>query len=415
VAAPADDVVASRLRLFKRVARLTAYPIRTIRTNPKPANVASALQTIAGAEAIRAGFLSAYPTTIGDIQGLENNQELWKERGGRAYIDAANMLANGARSVLTNATPAYTYEPTGQAIDITGLRIRFEVEKSVSRHPNKTEIWVTNLSAESRKLVQNKPIAFSLEVGYDDVYRMLASGDLHFGKSEYKRPDWETMVQLSEGGTAFNFARVNKSYRRGTPLSTILKDVSGAMGFTLPDNISSDVLNKQIATGTVVLGAARDELTRLLAPYGYHWSNQGGRLQVLADEEVGDLNPILVSQETGMIGSPAYGNPTKSDKPPTLHVKMLLYPGIVPGNPIQVVSLTESGYFRVEKVKHVGDTHGDDWYTQIECRPCSPQSATGDASIVQQKPGDIIDGLGSLADAAGQVLSVGASYLKDSK
>lgn len=411
MSAPDADVVASRLRLFKRVARVTAYPLVNVQVSAGSTKVSAADRAaiVAGAEAIRAGALGAYPVIIGDASAL-SNQDLYNIHGARTLLDSGNAIANGAESKLSNVAPTYAARPTGQAIDITGLRIRFDIEKSVSRHPNKTTITITNLSSETRKILEKKPIAFSLEAGHDDVYRLLIAGDLHFAKSQIKGADWETLIQISEGGSAFNFARVNKTFRRGTPLVDVISHVAGQMGLALPPSVTtSDTLRAQTATGTIVLGAARDELTRLLAPYGLHWSIQRGGLQVLADDEVGDLAPILVSQETGMIGSPTYGNPTKSGKAPTLHVKMLLYPGLVPGNAIQVVSKTESGYFRIEKVKHVGDTHGEEWFSEIEARPSSPQSAA-QAPLTQPKS-PAFPGVNRFS----QVASQGVGYFKNNK
>ena len=55
-------------------------------------------------------------------------------------------------------------------------------------------------------------------------------------------------------------------------------------------------------------------------------------------------------------------------------VKMLLYPEIVPGDLVQVTSKVKNGLFKVVKVRHSGDTHGHDWWTDLEIAPTSTGS-----------------------------------------
>jgi hypothetical protein len=52
-----------------------------------------------------------------------------------------------------------------------------------------------------------------------------------------------------------------------------------------------------------------------------------------------------------------------------LKVKSVLQPGLRPGRGLQLQSAAYSGLFRIEKVKHEGDTHGQTWTSDIEARP----------------------------------------------
>lgn len=258
----------------------------------------------------------------------------------------------------------------GQQLEITDLRIRFRVERSLTKTPNQADIYLYNLASSSRTDLETKPLSVRLEAGYDDVPRLLFLGDLHFGMSQQEPPDWETLLQVGDGDRAYNHARCNRSYPPGTTVRTVLQNAASSMGLTLPRNVSEDpALDARFVRGSASHGPVRDELTRLLAPFGYHWSVQNGKLQVLRDDEVSSVNPRPIDQDHGMIGTPEFGSPPKSGKPPHMRVKTLLYPELTPGDLVQVNSISKSGKFRIEKVRHTGDTHSDEWTTEIEIQP----------------------------------------------
>ena len=70
-----------------------------------------------------------------------------------------------------------------------------------------------------------------------------------------------------------------------------------------------------------------------------------------------------------MIGTPEFGSPPKSGKPPHMTVRCLLYPELVPGDLVQLSSRAKSGLFKLVKVTHSGDTHAADWQTEVEIQP----------------------------------------------
>lgn len=356
------------LYLLNRCARVTAYPL--------VASTTSSAQPTSGVTVDVAKLTKQFP-------GLKMLGSVIQDTPRTVGIIAATPdpgpdtgVADAAATPSPATEPVTTYRPTGSTVEITGLRIQFDIEKALTKHPNKCQITISNLSRETRAIFEKQPVTISLEAGHDQVFHSLFFGDQIFARSEVKGTDWETLAQVSDGSRAFNFTRVSKSYVRGTPVLTALRDVAAAMGQDLPRNlVVDDVLRSQFLTGAVVIGAARDELTRLLAPYGYRWSMQDGRIQCLREDEVADGQAILIQQSTGMIGSPAYGTPHRNGKPPALHIKMLLYPGLKCGQRIKVVSQTVNGLFRIEKVTHKGDTHGPEWESLIEAQPTTAGSA----------------------------------------
>lgn len=54
---------------------------------------------------------------------------------------------------------------------------------------------------------------------------------------------------------------------------------------------------------------------------------------------------------------------------PRLNFRTILNPAIVPGCRVFVDSLTTRGIYKVIQVVHTGDTHGDDWTSAVEAKP----------------------------------------------
>lgn len=276
------------------------------------------------------------------------------------------------RDTIPGAATNFTTQQLapGQQLDVTDMRIKFRVDRSLTRTPNQCDVWISNLAAPTRKDLATLPLTVRLAAGYDGVARLLFQGDLHFGMSEIQRAGWLSLMQVGDGDRSYNYARVRRSYKSGTTVRTILRDAAASMGLTLPENLNSDgALDRQMLTGAVAHGDARDELTRLLAPFGYHWSVQNGELVVLRDDEVTSDAMIPVDQAHGMIGSPEFGAPPRSGKPPHVRVRMELYPEISPGDLVQVTSEDINGRFRVERVRHEGDTHEPQWETLLQIQP----------------------------------------------
>ena len=257
---------------------------------------------------------------------------------------------------------------------ITAHRVRFRIEKKIEQDPNTCEITISNLSEQTRAEFQTKPLQVRIDAGFDGNLQSLFVGDLIWGSSKREGTDWELKLQLGDGVRAIRDGRTSLTFGSGVNAKTVLGHLAGTMGLKLPKNIAdAKELTAQFQTGVTVHGPSRDQMSKLLRPHKMDWSIQDGRLQILRDGEAVAVEALLWNQSTGMIGSPEFGppedEPGKKPKPPTLTSKSLLRPDVSPGRPIVVQSAAIEGLFRVERVTHTGDTHGVDWFTEIEATP----------------------------------------------
>lgn len=252
---------------------------------------------------------------------------------------------------------------------ITDMRVQFTVEKNLKASANKAELTLYNLWEDSRAGLQVKPLKVRVDAGYDGNLERLFIGDLRHSQSKHLGPDWETRLELGDGDRALKHARISKAYKGGTQAKTILADICRSMGVSAPINLDGrrELLN-EYATGVALTGLAHQNLTFLLSALGLEWSIQDGALQILSSNELRAGEPVVISQDTGMVGSPEFGTPDKKGGKPRLTVRMLLYPGLTPGRKIDVRASGVTGVFRIERVVHSGDTHGTDWFSDIEAK-----------------------------------------------
>jgi hypothetical protein len=273
------------------------------------------------------------------------------------------------------------FDETGNAVEITQMRVTYTVEKHLNSNPNTAEVKIYNLNENTRALFDDRPLRVYLEAGYAGENRLLFVGDVRPGSgSELEGLEWVTTLKLRDGARAYAAARVNRSYSPGTPIVSVLRDAARSMNLELPREIAaSPELAAQSASGETLSGFASDELTRLLAPYGYSWSIQNGKLLVLRDEQVIPGVERVIEQPPigGMVGTPKmkFPAPTKAKKPkkskkrPQVEFKHLLDGMLVPGLRIQLRGLVLDGAFKITNLKHIGDTHGNEWTTEVEGIP----------------------------------------------
>jgi hypothetical protein len=123
-------------------------------------------------------------------------------------------------------------------LEITELDIKAEIEKKLEKNPNTCNLTIYNMSELERALVKELPLTVKLEAGYDGSLELLYLGDVRFASSDQTdETSWETKIHLKDGGRAFAGAFVSRSYKRGTPVGTIVREVAGTMGLVLPPNL----------------------------------------------------------------------------------------------------------------------------------------------------------------------------------
>ena len=282
------------------------------------------------------------------------------------------MLFFDRRISLTIARPAPTsfFKTLPNAVVVEDLRVQFRIEKQLGKDPNTCEVIVSNLAQNTRAELQTKPLNITLEAGYDTQVARLFRGDLQWSESKRVGPDFESKLLIGDGDRAYRYARVNRTFKAGTSHLTILAEAADSMNVSIPNNVKADPgMQGQTATGVTLRGYSRNVISRIAKIVNREWSIQDGVLQMNLRNETNVGEAFVVSEDTGMIGTPEFGSPPKKKEQPVLKVRSLLRPEINAGTLISVEAANINGNFKVRRVTHSGDTHGVAWYSEMEAVP----------------------------------------------
>ena len=253
------------------------------------------------------------------------------------------------------------------AADVVGMRVQFRIAKTLKKEPNSSEIVISNLSPARRSSLQKIGVQLLLEAGYKDTgVSRYFSGDVRTVDHVRNDANWDTTMKLGDGSRAWRFARVNESFAPGANKGDVLKTLAEAMGLDL-GNVASQAsgLSGTFDQGFAAVGSAGRAIDMVVQSLGKEWSVQDGKIQILDPYEVLDLPIPEIGPDSGLVGSPEMGSPPKKGKPALVKFKCLLTP-TKPGAKIKLKSLRYDGYVRVQAVRFTGDTHGGDWYSEID-------------------------------------------------
>jgi len=264
---------------------------------------------------------------------------------------------------------------------VSDLDISFKVKKTLGKEPNTAEATILNLSAQTRAAFQDKNLRVTIRAGYEGALADLFVGNARDIDSAPEEADWKTTIQLGDGERGYRHGRVSASFRPGVPVTRVLQSIADGMQLdsTLVTGVDA-LVGRQYVAGYTAHGRAARELDKILKGFGLEWSIQDGRLLVLAPDQSTNETIVVLSADSGLVGSPTLNTPGASNSinpftgtvvstrgKPTLKAKCLLQPEIKPGRRVEMDSVTGiKGLFRITSVEHSGDTAGGDWYTSFE-------------------------------------------------
>ena len=283
------------------------------------------------------------------------------------------------------------------AVQITDLRVRFDIDKTITPWPNRSRIQIYNLKVEHREEFEKPDTYVALYAGYleENGPVLLFSGDVSYAFSEIASEQGEviTTLELGDGHVPMRDGIVSISYGVNASAKKILNVVATQMGLALYMDVT--LTDKIWNNGFSSHGSGRNALERICAAAGWEWSIQNNVIQVVARGKTTQRQIIVLDASSGLIGYPrrerkfppraSETGVTRTQRTPHSpyrridgwRVKSLLLPGLNPGDPVQMNSATIKGIFRVERLLHAGDSDGGDWVTEIYIAKTAQGSANG--------------------------------------
>lgn len=260
-------------------------------------------------------------------------------------------------------------------VEISKLRIEFDVTKNLGKEPNKTTLKIFNMAPSTRSIFDRKPTRVTLLAGYDGNPRLLTTGDLIIASTKrVGGVDLVTTITIGDGMRAYSHARMNTRYSPTTTPLRILQDAARSFNVELPANILDDARLKQPnVTSLTMFGPTRDVFTTYLASFGYGWSFQNGGLQVLRDDDTQPGDIIPVDESTGLLESPEVTPPEQPSasgkgKPSEIKFKMNLYPELVPGKVVKIASDFLNATAKLIEVKHSGNNRNGTYVSECTAK-----------------------------------------------
>lgn len=274
-----------------------------------------------------------------------------------------------------------------QGLEVTQpLRITFDLEKDAEEEPNFHTIRVYNLKPDNRKEFERTNLRARLYAGYADENGplLIAAGAIVDAYTYYDGPDVVTELRVADGYIEIRDTAVTLGYEAGVSSATILRDVAGQMG--LPLLLGEDVPERTWANGFSFYGPARAALHKVVAGAGAEWSIQNQELQIVAKRGTTRRQAFVLAADSGLVGYPERTHANAREKARVTdkdsgkdarlvsarqqrhgwRVTSLLLPTINPGDLVKMESRTVDGFYRVESVRHNGDSFDGDWQTELE-------------------------------------------------
>lgn len=265
-------------------------------------------------------------------------------------------------------------EGSEEGILFEGIRVVFKITKTKKKDSNTCSVDLYNLSEATRNRIKTLEDLLIIKAGYLDAGGLtdLFTGNIVNINHIRSGPDIITRLEAGDGEKALREI-FTKSYKEGTSVKQILNDVVAALGID-KKFIDSSIEDSQFVNGFSFSGPIKNIMDKLAGKLGFEWSIQNNEIQILKDGGTNQDTAIVISSDSGLIGSPervedlTKGRKKTSTKLPGWRIKSLLLPKINVGGTVGVESreIEKGSFFKVLNIDHSGDTHGENWETTLE-------------------------------------------------
>ncbi|RRA01117.1 phage protein [Burkholderia cepacia] len=277
-------------------------------------------------------------------------------------------------------------------IDLSELRFTFEVRRGDTQTPNWARIKIFNPNPSDVNRIRDEFSRVVLSAGYAGNIGIIFDGQL-VQPRQGRENATDTYLDLTcaDGDRAYNFAVVSTTLAAGATHADVVNAVAQAMakkGVTL--GYIPDLTGNAYPRGCVLFGMARDIMETVAVDLDMDWSIQNGQLTMIPRTSFIPGEAVVVAPDTGMVGLPVQMRNY-------IMVRILLNPNVKIGTIIRLEnSLIQQyefslnvnqqgqngfdalqnrlnnasgqfGFYRVMIAEHIGDTRGNDWYTDVTC------------------------------------------------
>jgi len=269
-------------------------------------------------------------------------------------------------------------------IDLSQMEMEFQVQGVMLETPMTAMIRVYNLKPDTARRVTSEGAQVVLSAGYEGNFNTIFNGQLIQARiGRENGTDTYLDITAAVGDYAYNHGFLNMTVSAGTDIIGRLGQVAGAIGLPV-GTIQAPPSGTALPRGQVFFGLARDHLRAMCASIGADWCiNGNGELDVIASGSYKPGDIPVINASTGLIGVP-------EQTEIGVMVRCLLNPNLQQNMVVQldnaqiqqygyssnlnaqasaafVPPLSADGRYKILVVNHVGQTRGNDWYTDLIC------------------------------------------------
>jgi len=277
-----------------------------------------------------------------------------------------------------------TLEVTSSEFEPKALRVAFKIERSGLKAIYYAEIFLFNLAPTCENAIIERGYTVIVEAGYKEgVYGVVFNGKI-FQALWDRESVTDTVLTLNcVDGMDFltdNFVSLTveqKSYQRN-----IIQQMAAASRQAIRlGKIDDQVDQKQLPRGRVYFGEPKAYLQEYAQDNRCQFFVSNGEANIAKIDSslvyLSEDEAFVVSPENGLIGTPQQThdavifrtllNPSLNIKYPAMLVK--LEQTLIRQQKLRLgvlqTRLDEDGLYRIASVVHVGDTRGNEWYTEV--------------------------------------------------
>ena len=249
-------------------------------------------------------------------------------------------------------------DDTGTRLVIDRLRVAFAIRLSAQPDNEPSEVAIYNLArATEARIVGAK--AVSLRAGYGDEHSLLHVGRIDRVRTERQGLERITTLTLDAGNAISRTGALYAASVQNIRLHALIEDIVVGL-MRLPLGYLGDIPDETVGS-FVWQGSAKDALTALLRPRGVEWYIANEEVLFSARGKFEPVTPLLVSQETGMIGVPSL---TETG----VRAQKTLDPRLRLGAPVSLLSEAVSGVYKITSLEHRGDNWEGEWLSEFEAK-----------------------------------------------
>lgn len=269
--------------------------------------------------------------------------------------------------------------PEGLSRVITGLRIQFEITKSILSYPNLCKLTIFNANQDTLSILQRKYTKVILNAGYKGDIGLLFKGQVRNVFQGRQGTEKSLVVYAGDGERDWQNAQFNKTFTESVTIKAAIEEVLKSFGEVTNGVIEGIPNVADKIRGQTLSGSSKDILDKFADEYGFNWSIQNEEVVIVPDESPiqGD-QAVFVSAATGMLNSPTITE-IGAD------VKTLLNHRMLPNRSFQIDSVnadtqignlffrdvkktSAEGLYKIQEVVFRGDSREGEWSSAVKGR-----------------------------------------------